>query len=184
MVRSFFVGLILIAAISPATAQKAREHLPAINGVEFGSTFAAAREKLGHDFEADTDPDDDKVKTLLGGPVPFNGANYMFNYTFGGAGERLTTVYAQNINSRDFAVCRANWSTAMSGLTAQFGKPEEMSEDFGTRRVPSDHYRSRRLLRNARRWLYGSADQSRRMNKRHAPSRNGSCRQSGRSVAE
>ena len=132
MLRSFIVSSILIAAISPAAAQKAREHLPAINGVEFGSTFAAAREKLGHDFEADTDPDDDKVKTLLGGPAPFNGASYMFNYTFDGAGERLTTVYAQNINSRDFAVCRANWSTAMSGLTAQFGKPEEMSEDFGT----------------------------------------------------
>ncbi len=132
MLRSFIVSSILVSAISPAAAQKAREHLPAINGVEFGSTFVAAREKLGSDFEADSVPGDDKVKTLLGGPVPFNGASYMLNYTFGGAGERLTTVYAQDIDSQDFSVCRANWSTAMTGLTAQFGKPETMSEDFGT----------------------------------------------------
>ena len=131
MVRGFVFGLFLFTAHLPASAQTAREHLPSLNGVDFGSTFSVAQEKLGAGFNADTAPGDDKIKVLLGGPLPFNAASYRFNYTFD-ADDRLTSVFAQNINSRDFAVCRANWATAMSGLTTQFGKADEVSEDFGT----------------------------------------------------
>lgn len=131
MIRDFILGAIFIASISPAAAQSAREHLPAVNGVAFGSTFDSAQKKLGPGFEAGTAPGNEKIKTLIGRPAPSSGG-FIFNYRFGGADGQLTGVYAMDLGSHDFAICRASYTTALNGLIAQFGQPEETSEDIGT----------------------------------------------------
>lgn len=116
------MATLMLAAAAPSAAST-RERLSGFNGVDFGTSLAAAQKQLGPGFKEGANRKDPKLKTLIGHASAF-GKKFAVNYSFD-AGDKLTTVYTiASVKPGDFAVCKAYWTTVYSGLKDAYGKPD------------------------------------------------------------
>ena len=125
------LNLVLASSVSIA-APKAQP--TGFNGIAFGTSFAAAKKKLGAKAKADKSPSAPIVNTLIQSepPVALYGESFVVNYTFG-TDDRLKVVYAfAKTPIGNFAVCRSHWSRITTGLKAQYGLPKDETSDIQT----------------------------------------------------
>ena len=119
----------LICATAPtASAQAARQHLPTIAGVPFGTSYAAAQSKLGPGFRAGTAPKKPDIRTLIG-RTEINGQSFTVNFTFTPDGLLNKAFAATNTPGGDSDACNTHWLAVRSALDAQLGQPDTQSND-------------------------------------------------------
>ncbi len=131
MSRSLFavcLAVVVCATAPAANAQAARQHLPAIAGVPFGTSYAATQAQLGPGFKERTAPKQPDVRTLTG-PAQINGQSFTVNFTFTPAGALHMVFAATSTPGGDDNACNAHWRAVRASLDAQFGPPDTQSDD-------------------------------------------------------
>ncbi len=133
MSRSLVLGLAsLICAVSAAAhAQSSRQHLPAIAGVPFGSSFASAQAQLGPGFKAGTAPKQPDNRTLTG-RIEINGQFYIANFTFNPAGVLDMIFAVADTPGGDDDACHAQWGAVRASVDGQLGPPDTQNDDQAT----------------------------------------------------
>lgn len=125
LLSALAVGL-SIACAGPAAAAPARDVLKGFNGVEFGTTYDAAKVLLGSDVREGVDSAQPPNKTLHAKTRSF-GEDLDVQYSFENEG-RFSVATAKVELGDDFAVCKARWPTIVAQMRVEYGEPDTETE--------------------------------------------------------
>lgn len=127
-----FALLFVLAAFTAGAAQAAppRDKLIGFNGIAFGTTFEAAKIKLGAGAKADTDA---RKNNILLDNADFFGEKFSVNHTFAHQ-NRLSQSYAiAKLSTLDHAKCLARWTNLLGRLKGEFGAPDSDSNKLSAK---------------------------------------------------
>ncbi len=132
--RALAASAQVLYLMSAAVAALAAPTVPltGFNGVEFGTPFKAAKQRLGAKAKAEKSPSAPIVNTLLQLAFPLYGESFGVNYTFG-TDDRLKAVYAiADVPTGDYAVCQSHWNQVTTGLKGEYGAPDTETSSYET----------------------------------------------------